>query len=45
VVVLTPLGLVLSVIGLVMDKNKTPAIMGLILGGIIAGLFLVLSLC
>jgi hypothetical protein len=42
---MTPLGLLLSLIGLVIDKNKKPAIMGLILGGIIAALFAVLNLC
>jgi hypothetical protein len=42
---MTPLGLLLSLIGLVIDMNKSPAIMGLVIGGIIVALFLLFSLC
>jgi hypothetical protein len=42
---MAPLGLLLSLIGLVVDKNKMPAIIGLILVGVIAALFFLLVLC
>jgi hypothetical protein len=42
---MTPLGLLLSLIGVVVDKNKKPAVMGLVLCGIIAALFSLLVLC
>jgi hypothetical protein len=37
--------LILSLIGVVVDKNKRPAILGLILCGIIAAVFSLLVLC
>jgi hypothetical protein len=40
-----PLGVLLSIIGLVIDRNKRPALMGLALGGAGVLLFLVLTLC
>lgn len=41
----TPLGFLLSLIGVVIDKNKRPAIIGLIASGSVIALFFVLTLC
>ncbi len=40
-----PLGLLLSLVGLLVDKRKSAAIVGLVIGGSMVVLFLVLTLC
>ncbi len=41
----TPLGLLLSLIGLLFDKKKAPAILGLVLGGAVVLLFFIVAMC
>ena len=41
----TPLALVLSLIGLLFDRNKIPALIGLVIGGGVAALFFIKALC
>ncbi len=41
----TPLGVLLSLVGLLVDKKKSAAITGLIVGGSILALYFTLALC
>jgi len=43
--VAAPLGLILSLVGLVLDKKKTAAIIGLAVLGAAAALFALVALC
>jgi hypothetical protein len=41
----TPLALLLSLIGLLFDRNKRPALIGLLIAGSVAAIFFTMALC